>query len=190
MAVHLAEVRLPRWDGAGGTLERKSRRERLAMRPCGRERGPLFAGPARWLMLVALAALLAKLVLQAVAAAPAFVGLVNPRFVVIAFLHLVFLGVVAPALFAWGLRFGWLRDGVALRRGVASFCSEHWGRRSSLLGPPSGFLDQRGWPRVSFFLRVRWRPALSGWRDQCAAPRWRPKRTGHESGFDCCSYSY
>ncbi len=101
--------------------------------------GVLFAGPARVLMSVALAALLTKHALQAVAAAPAFVGLANHRFVVIAFLHLVFLGVVAPALFAWGLRLGWLRDGRALRLGSSVFLIGGLATEILLVGPALGW---------------------------------------------------
>lgn len=101
--------------------------------------GMLFTGPARALMAVALVALLAKHGLQAVAAAPAFVGLANHRFVVIAFLHLVFLGVVAPAVFAWGLRFGWLRDGWALRVGAGVFLTGALATEMLLVGPALGF---------------------------------------------------
>ncbi len=100
--------------------------------------GALFAGPARALMAVALVSLLAKHGLQAVAAAPAFVGLANHRFVVIAFLHLVFLGVVAPALFAWGLRLGWLRDGRALRAGAGVFLLGALATETLLVGPALG----------------------------------------------------
>ncbi len=100
--------------------------------------GALFARPARVLMTLALLALLAKHGLQAVAAAPAFVGLANHRFVVIAFLHLVFLGVVAPALFAWGLHHGWLRDGGVLRFGAGVFLLGAMATETLLVGPALG----------------------------------------------------
>lgn len=100
--------------------------------------GALFTGPARILMIFALISLLTKHGLQALAAAPAFVGLANHRFVVIAFLHLVFLGVVAPALFAWGLRFGWLRDGGMLRVGAGVFLTGALATETLLVGPALG----------------------------------------------------
>jgi len=106
--------------------------------------GALFAGPARALMAFALVALLAKHLLQMVAAAPAFAGLANHRFVVIAFLHLVFLGVVAPALFAWGLRFGWLRDGRALRVGAGVFLLGALATELLLVGPALGLFLPAG----------------------------------------------
>src|SRR5690606_15594299 len=66
--------------------------------------GVLFTGAARWLAWLALGGFLLKHALQAAAALPALAALANHRFTVIAFLHLVFLGVVTPALFAWALR--------------------------------------------------------------------------------------
>lgn len=57
----------------------------------------------------------AKLLLQTASAWPALAPLAGHRFVVIAFLHLVFLGVVTAALFAWALRLGWLRDSPSVR---------------------------------------------------------------------------
>ncbi len=71
---------------------------------------PLPSGPIRHLVRLAFAAFVLKLVLQTASAWPGLAGLVNHRYVVIAFLHLVFLGVVAPAVFASGLHAGWLRD--------------------------------------------------------------------------------
>ncbi len=76
---------------------------------------------ARWLLRLALAAWGLKLVLQAAAVAPGLDALVNHRFIVIAFLHLVFLGVVAPAILAFGFTTGWLRDTGAARFTVAVF---------------------------------------------------------------------
>ena len=69
----------------------------------------------RTLWRLALSAWALKLVLQTAAAAPGFAPLVNHRFVVIAFLHLVFLGVVTPAILAFGFDAGWLRDTGAAR---------------------------------------------------------------------------
>lgn len=90
-----------------------------------RERGPAHAGSdsplARVLLSATLAAWGLKLVLQAASAAPGLDALVNHRFVVIAFLHLVFLGVVAPAILAFGFRAGWLRDSRATRAVLGAF---------------------------------------------------------------------
>jgi hypothetical protein len=76
---------------------------------------------ARWLLRLALAAWGLKLVLQAAAVAPGLDALANHRFIVIAFLHLVFLGVVAPAILALGFLAGWLRDTSAARFAVGVF---------------------------------------------------------------------
>ncbi len=62
-----------------------------------------------------------KLVLQTASAAPGLEAWVNHRFVVIAFLHLVFLGVVTPALLAFACREGWLRDTGGLRVALGVF---------------------------------------------------------------------
>jgi len=80
----------------------------------------LFAGPARWLAALALAAFLLKHALQAASAWPGLDVWVNQRLTVIAFLHLVFLGVVTPAVLAGALRLGWLRDGRATRIGLVT----------------------------------------------------------------------
>lgn len=89
--------------------------------------GAWFAGSrpatARWLLRLALAAWVLKLVLQATAVAPGLDALVNHRFIVIAFLHLVFLGVVAPAILAFGFTAGWLRNTCAARFAVGVFFS-------------------------------------------------------------------
>lgn len=82
---------------------------------------PWFAGAGRWLAGLALAGFLLKHALQAASAWPGLAALVNHRFTVIAFLHLVFLGVVTPLLLAWALRLGWLRDGWRLRTGLGVF---------------------------------------------------------------------
>jgi len=63
----------------------------------------------RALVLIAVASWLLKHGLQAAAAWPGLLGLVNHRFIVIAFLHLVFLGIVTPALLAYALHRDWLQ---------------------------------------------------------------------------------
>jgi hypothetical protein len=84
---------------------------------------PLPAGPIRLLVLSGVAAFALKLGLQAASAWPALSALVSHRYVVIAFLHLVFLGVVAPVVFAAGIHAGWLRDRLATRIGLVVFFS-------------------------------------------------------------------
>lgn len=61
----------------------------------------------QWLLGLAVGAWLVKLLLQAAAPLPALASLVNHRFVIIAFLHLFFLGAVTPALLAAGWAQGW-----------------------------------------------------------------------------------
>lgn len=80
-----------------------------------------LVGPVRALLALASASLALKLLLQTAAAWPVLAALTNHRFVVIAFLHLIFLGVVTPAIFAWGLHAGWLRDTRATRLTLCAF---------------------------------------------------------------------
>ncbi len=68
----------------------------------------LDSGWIRFLCTLALTALLAKNLMQLVAAWPGFVDLANNRFIVIGFLHWVFLVVVTPFLIAQALRLNWL----------------------------------------------------------------------------------
>lgn len=90
-----------------------------------RAEGCVFAGSipttARWLLRLALAAWGLKLVLQIAAVAPDLDALVNHRFMVIAFLHLVFLGVVTPVILALGFTAGWLRDSRVMSLAVGVF---------------------------------------------------------------------
>lgn len=64
---------------------------------------------------------LLKHALQLLATVPGLAALAHERFVAIAFLHLVFLGVVTPALIAWGQAQGWLRTDGRARIGIALF---------------------------------------------------------------------
>ncbi|GAB1488268.1 hypothetical protein MASR2M8_07130 [Opitutaceae bacterium] len=70
-----------------------------------------------------------KHLLQALTAWPALGALGSHRFVVIAFLHLVFLGVVTPAILAWAIQLGWMRDSGCSRVGLglllgSAICTE------------------------------------------------------------------
>jgi hypothetical protein len=88
-----------------------------------RERGLSDAatGVVRGLWRLALAAWGLKILLQIAAAVPALAVLVNHRFLVIAFLHLVFLGVVTPAILAAGFAANWLRDTALMRCALGVF---------------------------------------------------------------------
>ncbi len=88
-----------------------------ALRPAGLPAG----GLARALGGLALGGWLVKHLLQAAAAWPQLLALANHRFIVIAFLHLVFLGIVTPALFALALRWKWMPVGFGLRVALSSF---------------------------------------------------------------------
>ncbi len=85
---------------------------------CFRGLGARLTGSVRLLALLAAGAFLLKHALQAAAAWPALGAFGSHRFIVIAFLHLVFLGVVTPALLAWALGLSWLRDGRMTRVGL------------------------------------------------------------------------
>jgi hypothetical protein len=80
-----------------------------------------LTGTIRVLAGLAVGAFLLKHALQAAAAWPVLGALGSHRFIVIAFLHLVFLGVVAPALFAWAIGLGWLPDHRLTRFGLGLF---------------------------------------------------------------------
>lgn len=106
--------------------------------------GGLFAGLPRALMTIALVGMLAKHLLQLLAAAPSLLSLANHRFVVIAFLHLVFLGVVTPALFGWGLQLGWLREGRTFKVGAGLFLVGAATTEILLIGPALGLFLPEG----------------------------------------------
>lgn len=103
-----------------------------------------FPIAARGLVALALAAFLLKHVLQAASVWPGLAALVNHRFTVIAFLHLVFLGVVTPMLLAWALRLGWLRDGWRLRTGLGVFFAGALVSELAVASVPLGLT----WPRL------------------------------------------
>ena len=66
-------------------------------------------GAARGLAVIALGCVVAKHALQAVGPLPVAAALLQHRWIIIGFLHLVFLGVVSPLLLAWAIEAGWLR---------------------------------------------------------------------------------
>ena len=83
-----------------------------------RNRNFMGNGMIRFLCGLAVTALLAKNLMQLAAALPGFVDLANNRFIVIGFLHWVFLVVVTPFLIAQGLRFSWLPDNLLSRASI------------------------------------------------------------------------
>ncbi|MFH1499816.1 MAG: hypothetical protein ABII82_18545 [Verrucomicrobiota bacterium] len=100
--------------------------------------GALFTGMARALAVLALGGFLLKHILQAASALSVLSHLVNHRFTVIAFLHLVFLGVVAPAIFAWALRHGWLRATPLAHAGPGLFVGASLVNEVLLIAAPLG----------------------------------------------------
>ena len=103
-----------------------------------------FSGAARGLVALALAAFLLKHALQAASVWPGLTALANHRFTVIAFLHLVFLGVVTPLLLAWALRLGWLREGRWLRAGLGLFLAGAVASEAVVASVPLGV----AWPQM------------------------------------------
>ncbi len=73
----------------------------------------------RVLAAVAVGAWLLKHGLHLAGSWPGLAALAEQRFVAIAFLHLIFLGFVTPALLVWAHSQGWLPHGVRLGAGVA-----------------------------------------------------------------------
>ncbi len=99
----------------------------------------LFTGAAKVLAVMALGSFLLKHVLQAGAAWPGLAALATHRFVVVGFLHLVFLGVVAPMLLAWALHLGWLREDALTRAGLGIFLSGALVTEGVLFSMPLGW---------------------------------------------------
>jgi hypothetical protein len=108
------------------------------------------AGPVRVLAGLAVGAFLLKHALQAAAAWPGLGALANQRFTVIAFLHLVFLGVVTPALWAEAGQRGWLRGGATTRGAVAVFLGGALVTEVLLVAVPLG-LNVGAWYPPSLF---------------------------------------
>ena len=95
----------------------------------GRRRNRL--GVSEGLFRIAVAGFALKLGLQFLMAWPSLGGLANNRFTVIAFLHLVFLLIVTPAILGWALRFGWCEPSRRMKTGLigligGAFLTELW----------------------------------------------------------------
>jgi hypothetical protein len=106
---------------------------------CFRDAEIRLRGTLRILAGLAVAAFLLKHVLQAAVALPGIGELGSHRFIVIAFLHLVFLGVVTPALLAWAIGLGWLPDGVLTRVGSVLFLAGAAATQLLLVAAPFGW---------------------------------------------------
>jgi hypothetical protein len=127
-------------------------------------------GKARLIMALALAALAGKIALQVLGGIPWVADLSSQRPVVIAFLHLVFLGFVTPALLAWAVEAGWVR-------------LNPWARWALVLGyagvvitelalfylPAAALLGAPPWPAFSATLLVGASLMLLGATGLCSA---------------------
>lgn len=83
--------------------------------------GPLrlpSGGFQKLLLATAIAGWLLKHALHALGGWPAFYALLPQRFIAIAFLHLIFLGIVLPALIAWAAAQEWFHSRVRFRLGT------------------------------------------------------------------------
>jgi hypothetical protein len=94
---------------------------------------------------------LLKHVLQAAMVFPALAPLASSRFMAIAFLHLVFLGVATPALLAFGVTANWLRRGLCLNVGLGLLLGGAALGEVLLIGPPLGYLGGMSafWPLLA-----------------------------------------
>ncbi len=113
----------------------------MLLRALASVRAVLPPGCIRWLTTGAVTAWLLKLLLQGLAVLPALDALVNHRFTVIAFLHLVFLGIVTPGLFALALRQHWLPRSRATAIGLVVFLGSIAVSQAVLVAVPLG-----AWP--------------------------------------------
>jgi len=92
-------------------------------------------GVVRALAVVAAGSWLLKHGLHLVGPWPVLAELTQQRFVAIAFLHLVFLGLVTPGLLVWAHGRGWLATGTRLRVGVALLLAGTAASEFFLVGP-------------------------------------------------------
>lgn len=90
----------------------------VAVSGLGRHGG---CGVSTLLMRVAVGSLVLKLLLQFAAPLPALSALAAQRFVVVAFMHLIFLGLVTPALLQWAIEERWVAPGLRRSIGIALF---------------------------------------------------------------------
>lgn len=136
----------PAWVQAIGLLGAVLQVVGLAhlLRGTGSARRDAPGGVSRILVRLAVGSLMLKFLLQLLSAIPGLGGLASQRFVVIAFLHLVFLGFVTPALMAWATENGWLRRGALRTSGMALVLAGTAVTEIVLIAPTLGALA--GWP--------------------------------------------
>jgi hypothetical protein len=97
-----------------------------------------------WLAGLAGAAFLVRTALQALAAWPGLVNLATNHFTIIAFMHLIFLAIVAPMLIAWAIDQGWLSWDIFGRIGIGLFLLAALTSQSALAYLP--IASHVGWP--------------------------------------------
>jgi hypothetical protein len=78
--------------------------------------------------------------LQLAAALPGLAGFAHERFIAIAFLHLIFLGIVTPALIAWARENGWFPPARRQRPGLLVFLGGAAATELLLLAPAAAGL--------------------------------------------------
>lgn len=112
----------------------------------------------RWLAGGALGLFLVKVALQALAAWSGLMELATNHFTIIAFMHLVFLGITAPMLAAWALDQGWLRCGTATITAVIVFATGAFVSQLALAYLP--LAGAFGWPAWPAFNETQFAAAL------------------------------
>ncbi len=91
------------------------------LRPLFRWGWSKLDGPSRMVLILVAGCFVIKLLLQVLACLPVLAPLADHRFIAVAFLHLVFLGVVTPAIACWAWNAGWIRRGWLTRMGGLLF---------------------------------------------------------------------
>ncbi len=154
-ALWLAPPPWVRWAAAAGALLQVAALPGL-FRALRGTSFPWSSRAVRGLAGVALGAFLVKLGLQLGATMPGLDALASHRFVVIGFLHLIFLGLATPLLFALGMEQRWLdpRSGAVLA-GLGLYLVGAAVTAASLAWPPlAAFLGWPVWPGVPTSLLV------------------------------------
>ncbi len=111
-----------------------------------------------WLAGLAGVAFLVRTALQALAAWPGLLNLATNHFTIIAFMHLIFLAIVAPMVIAWAIDQGWLRWNLAGRVGVGLFFVAALTSQSALAYLP--LASHLGWPTWPAFNETQFISAL------------------------------
>ncbi len=75
----------------------------------------------RMVLVLVIGCFVLKLLLQILSCLPMLAPLAHHRFIAIAFLHLVFLGIVTPSLIGWAWKSGWIRTGLFTQAGCFLF---------------------------------------------------------------------